>query len=67
MMNPMHARRHDEEIQNPFDVDRQPPVRMMKERRGLKGDEEHRQHHRRDAKDHHCKRENADGKNISPK
>jgi hypothetical protein len=40
---------------------------MMKERRGLKGDEEHRQHHRRDAKDHHCKRENADGKNISPK
>ena len=35
---------------------------MMKECRGLKGNEEHHQHHGRDAKDHHCKRKKSDGK-----
>src|SRR5207302_10950306 len=62
MMNPVHARSHDDHVQNPFDFDWQPPVGMMKECRSLKGDEENHQHHGRDAKDRHCKREESDGK-----
>src|SRR5438094_6589219 len=62
MMNPVHARCDDDHIQNPFDFDWQPPVRMMKECRGLQCDEEHHQHHGGDAEDRYCKREKSDGK-----
>src|SRR6266496_6126554 len=63
MMNPVHARRDDDQIQNPFELDRQTPVGMMEERFGLKRDEEHDQHYRRDAKDQDRNRKKADGKN----
>src|SRR5207249_6126408 len=63
MMNPVHAWRYDEQIQNSFQFDRQAPVGMMKERTGLKCDEEDDQHQRRDAKDHYCKRKKADREN----
>src|SRR4029077_922454 len=39
MMDPMHARSDDDHVQNPFDFDWEPPVGMMKECRGLQGDE----------------------------
>src|SRR6266481_228404 len=41
MMNTVHARRDDDQIQNPFELYRQTPVGMMKERRGFERDEEH--------------------------
>src|SRR5438094_10314016 len=63
MMNPVHPRRHDDQIQNSFQFDRQSPVGMMKERTSLKCDEEDDQHQRRDAKDHYCKRKKADREN----
>ena len=59
----MHPRRDDNEIQNAFEPDREPPVGMMKECRRFEADEENQKHYRRDAEDHHCKRKKADGKN----
>src|SRR2546428_13443818 len=63
MMNPVHARRHDYQVQNPLEVYRQSPVGMMKECRGLKRDEKHDQHGWTDAKDGHREGKKADGKN----
>src|ERR1043166_1632455 len=63
MMNPMHPRRHDDQIQNSFELDRQAPVGMMKERLSLERDEEHDQHDWTDAKDAHRERKKTDGKN----
>src|SRR5207253_9347583 len=63
MMNAVHARRHNDQIQNSFELDRQSPVGMMKERRGLECDEEHDQHYRRDAKERHRKGKKANREN----
>src|SRR6266571_613441 len=63
MMNAVHSRRDDDQVQNPFELNRQPPVGMMKECCGLECDEEHDQHYRGDAEEHHCKRKKPDGKN----
>ena len=63
MMNAVHARRDDDQVQNPFDVNRQPPVGMMKECRGLRVMKNEHQHHGCDAEDHHCERKKSDGKN----
>ena len=62
-MNAVHPRRYDNQIQNALEPDWQPPVGMMKERCGLEGNEEHDQHYRGDAEEHHCKRKKPDGKN----
>src|SRR4029453_13082757 len=63
MMNAVHARRDDNQIQNAFELDWQSPVGMMKEGCGLKCDEKTEEHYRSDAEDHHCKRKKSDGKN----
>jgi len=61
-MNPVHARRDDDQVQNPFDLNRQTPVRMMKKCRGFQGDEERDQHAWSDAEHRHCEREKSNGK-----
>src|SRR5439155_16692746 len=63
MMNPVHARRDKDHVQNPLQLYRQPPVGMMKESRSFKCDKEHNQHYRCDAKERHRKRKKANGKN----
>src|SRR5882724_12783504 len=63
MMDPVHARRDDDQIQNPLQFNRQTPIGMMKERFGLKRDKEHDQHYWADAEDQDRKRKKADGKN----
>src|SRR5215471_19598358 len=63
MMNSMHARRDEGQVQNPFDLNWQTPVGMMKKCRCLKAAEEHDQHQRTDTEDHHGEREKAGGKN----
>src|SRR5260370_4327438 len=45
-----------------FQLDGQPPVRMMKECSGFERDKKDEQHYRRDAEDGHCKRKKPDGK-----
>src|SRR5947208_11815361 len=63
MMNPVHARRHDDQIQNSFELDRQTPVGMMKERCTFECHEKHDKHQWRDAKDHHRKGKKSDREN----
>src|SRR5438876_10164982 len=63
MMNPVHSRRDDDQIQDPFKLYRQSPVGMMKECFGLECDEEDDQHYRADAEKHHCKGKKTDRKN----
>src|SRR6266536_6523824 len=63
MMNAVHPRCDKDQVQNPLQLNRQPPVGMMKERCGLKRNEEHDQHFRADAEEDHCKRKKTDGKN----
>src|SRR5205814_5419203 len=63
MMNPMHARRHDDQVQNPFDLKWQTPVRMVKKCRGLQCNKEGDQHNRRDAEDRHRKGKKSDREN----
>src|SRR5437667_11933645 len=55
---------HDEDqIHNPYELNRKSPVGMMKQLCGFEGDEENQEHHGRDAEDHDCDREKADRKN----
>ena len=63
MMNAVHSRRDDGQVQNPFELNRQSPVGMMKECCRLECDEEHDQHYRGDAEEHYCKGKKSDGKN----
>src|SRR5215469_3398502 len=63
MMNPVHARRDDDQIQNPFELNRQTPVGMMKKCRGFQRDKESDQHYSWDAEQRHCEREKSNGKN----
>src|SRR6266481_2154209 len=63
MMNAVHARRHDHQIQDPFEFDRQSPVGMMKECCSLQGDKECDQHYGSNAKDQNCERKKTDRKN----
>src|SRR5260370_39915125 len=63
MMDRVHSRRNDDQVQNPFEFNRQSPVGMMKECRGFECDEEHDQHYRTDAEKHHSKRKKSDRKN----
>src|SRR5439155_563356 len=63
MMNAVHARCDKYQVQNPLQLNRQSPVGMMKESRSLECDKEHDQHYWADAKEDHCKRKKADGKN----
>ncbi len=51
MMNTMHPRCDDNQVQNAFELDRQPPVGMMKEGRGFEGDKKNEEQHRRDAEE----------------
>src|SRR5438874_9896018 len=63
MMNPVHARRYDDQIQNSLQLNRQSPVGMMKERTGLKCDEKDDQHQRRDTKERHRKGKKSNREN----
>src|SRR4029453_5992022 len=63
MMNAVHPRSYNDQIQNAFELDRQPPVGMMKQGLGFKDDKKNEEHYRSDAEDHHCKRKKSDGKN----
>ena len=54
MMNSVHARRDENQVQSPFNVNWQTPVGMMKKCRCLKTDEEHDQHDRTDTEEHYC-------------
>src|SRR5438034_4111074 len=62
MMNAVHARRDDDQIQNPFVLNRQTPVGMMKECSGFKGDEEHDQHYGCDPEDQDRNRKKSNRK-----
>src|SRR6516162_8197856 len=63
MVDSMHPRRHDNQIQNSFELNRQTPVGMMKEGLGLERDEKHDQHDWSNAEHQHREREEANGKN----
>ena len=67
MMDAVHPRRDDNQIQNALEPDRQPPVGVMKECRSFECDKKHKEHYRRDPEGRHCKREKADGKNYFAK
>src|SRR5919106_1609336 len=60
MMNAVHPRRDHNEIQNAFELNRQPPIGMMKESSGFECDEENEKHDRSDAKNNHGERQKAD-------
>src|SRR5882724_8823893 len=62
MMNPVHAGRDEDQVQNSLDPNWQAPVGMMKKCRPLKTDEEHDQHDRTDTEEQHGQREKAGGK-----
>jgi len=51
MMNAVHPRRDDNQVQTAFELDRQPPVGMMKQGRGFEGDKKNEEQHWRDAED----------------
>ncbi len=59
MMDAVHARRHNDQVQNALELNRQPPVGMMKERRGFERDEENNEHDRRDAEQNDCERKKS--------
>jgi len=63
VVNSVHPRRDDGQVQNPFELNRQSPVGMMKECCRLECDEEHDQHYRGDAEEHYRKGKKSDGKN----
>src|SRR4030095_7002692 len=63
MMNAVHSRRDDNQIQNALELDRKAPVGVMKECRSFECDKKNEEHYRSDAEDHHCKRKKSDGKN----
>src|SRR5262245_61849082 len=63
MMNPMHTRRDDNQVQKPLELDRQTPVGMMKEDRSFQCEKEDYQHYWSDAEDHHGQRKESNGKN----
>src|SRR5438874_12292742 len=62
-MNSMHARRDNDQVQNTFDLNRQSPIRMVKQSRSLQCDEEDYQHHRVDSEERHSQRKKTDRKN----
>src|SRR6266542_3193942 len=62
MMNAVHPRSYNDQVQEPLDLNWQPPVRMVKQSSNLECDKEDHQHYRVDAKDHHSERKKADGK-----
>ncbi len=51
MMNAVHPRRDDNQVQTAFELDRQPPVGMMKQGRGFEGDKKNEEQRWRDAED----------------
>jgi len=51
MMNAVHPRRDDNQVQTAFELDRQPPVRMMEQGRGFEGDKKNEEQRWRDAED----------------
>src|SRR6266513_2320939 len=63
MMNPVHPGRHDEQIQNSLQLNRQSPVGMMKKRCSLECNKEDDQHYRRDAKERDRKGKKSNRKN----
>jgi len=56
MMNAVHARSYNDQVQTAFELDRQPPVGMMKQGLGFKGDEENQEQHRRNPENQDSKR-----------
>ena len=60
MMNAVHPRRDDNQVKTAFELDRQPPVRMMKQRRGFEGDEKNEEQHWRDPENQDSKRKKPD-------
>src|SRR5437870_8516097 len=63
MMNSVQPRGDDDQIQNPFDLNRKTPVGMVKESRSFERDKEDQKHHWRNSEDHYCERKESDGKN----
>src|SRR5215471_14590519 len=61
MMNAVHTRRDDDQVQKALKPDWQSPVGMMKDGRGFEGDEKDEQHHRRDPEDEDGEGEKSDG------
>ena len=57
MMNPVHPRRHDHEIQKSLQRDRQSPVGMVKECRRFERDEENNQKNRPNTEERHREEE----------
>src|ERR1043166_7549639 len=53
MMNPVHPRRHDDEVQKSLQRDRQSPVGMVKECRRFERDEENNQKNWPDTEERH--------------
>src|SRR5437899_7572830 len=60
VMNPVHARGDNDQIQDAFEVNRQSPVGMMKESGGFERDEENNEHHRRDSEERDSERKKSD-------
>src|SRR4029450_11129399 len=56
MMNAVHPRSYNDQIQNAFESDRKPPVGMMKEGLGFKGEEKNKEHYRSNAENQDSKR-----------
>lgn len=59
MVDAMHARCDNDAVQQMFDSQREPPVRMMKERGGFEGDEKDEEHDWGDAEEHDGQREKS--------
>ena len=60
VMDAVHARGDNDQIQDAFEVNRQSPVGMMKESGGFERDEENKEHHRRDSEDRDSERKKSD-------
>src|SRR4029450_1740024 len=62
MMNSMHTGRYNDQVQDSFDLNRQPPVRMVEKSGSLECNEKDHQHYWSNTKNHYCQRKKADRK-----
>ena len=63
MMNPVHARRNENQVQNALDINWQAPIGMMKKCCHFEAQEKNEQHDRRDPESHDGQCEEPNGKN----
>jgi hypothetical protein len=63
VMNSVHARSYDDQVQDALEPDGQSPVRMMKKCCYFEAQEKNQQHDRRDPESHDGQREESNGKN----